>query len=61
MKLESTLGSTSISAYLDRLASADPTPGGGAAAAVTAAQGAALLSMVCNLTIGKKEVRRRGG
>ncbi len=41
--------------YLDRLASADPTPGGGAAAALTGAQGAALLSMVCNLTIGKKK------
>lgn len=55
MKLESTLGSTPISTYLDTLASADPTPGGGAAAAVTAAEGAALLSMVCNLTIGKKK------
>lgn len=49
------VGSLEIQAYLDRLASADPTPGGGAAAAVTAAQGAALLSMVCNLTVGKKK------
>jgi formiminotetrahydrofolate cyclodeaminase len=40
--------------YLNDLASASPTPGGGAAAAVTVAQGLALLSMVCNLTIGKK-------
>ena len=40
--------------YLDDLASASPAPGGGAAAAVTLAQGMALLSMVCNLTIGKK-------
>jgi formiminotetrahydrofolate cyclodeaminase len=40
--------------YLDELASASPAPGGGAAAAVTIAQGLALLSMVCNLTIGKK-------
>ena len=55
MKPDSSLGSGTISSYLDRLASADPTPGGGAAAAVTAAQGAALLSMVCNLTIGKKK------
>jgi len=55
MKPEGTLESTTISAYLDRLASGDPTPGGGAAAAVTAAQGVALLSMVCNLTIGKKK------
>jgi len=55
MKPDGTLGWSAISAYLDTLASADPTPGGGAAAAVTAAQGAALLSMVCNLTIGKKK------
>ncbi|NPA91804.1 MAG: cyclodeaminase/cyclohydrolase family protein [Chloroflexi bacterium] len=41
--------------YLDQLASAAPTPGGGAAAALTGAQGAALVSMVCNLTIGKKK------
>lgn len=41
--------------YLDKLASASPAPGGGAAAAVTVAQGLALLSMVCNLTIGKKK------
>ena len=41
--------------YLNELASASPAPGGGAAAAVTIAQGLALLSMVCNLTIGKKK------
>ncbi len=41
--------------YLDDLASASPVPGGGVAAAVTVAQGLALLSMVCNLTIGKKK------
>ncbi len=44
-----------LKAYLDQLASAAPTPGGGAAAALTGAQGAALVSMVCNLTIGKKK------
>jgi formiminotetrahydrofolate cyclodeaminase len=45
----------SLKPYLDDLASASPAPGGGAAAAVTIAQGLALLSMVCNLTIGKKK------
>jgi len=45
----------SLKPYLSDLASASPTPGGGAAAAVTVAQGLALLSMVCNLTIGKKK------
>jgi formiminotetrahydrofolate cyclodeaminase len=46
--LDQTVGS-----WLDELASAAPAPGGGAAAAVNAAVGAALVSMVCNLTIGK--------
>jgi formiminotetrahydrofolate cyclodeaminase len=42
-----------IGAWLDRLASDAPAPGGGAAAALEAATAAALLEMVCNLTIGK--------
>lgn len=47
--------SESLGAYLDALASADPTPGGGAAAAWTLAQAAALLCMVCRLTQGKPQ------
>lgn len=43
----------SVETFLDELASKQPTPGGGSAAAVMGAQGAALVSMVCNLTIGK--------
>ncbi|OAI18819.1 methenyltetrahydrofolate cyclohydrolase [Methylomonas lenta] len=43
----------SIEIFLDELASKQATPGGGSAAAVMGAQAAALLSMVCNLTIGK--------
>lgn len=39
--------------YLDELASAEPTPGGGAAAALSGAQAAALASMVARLTLGK--------
>jgi len=39
--------------FLDELASKAPTPGGGSAAAVMGAQAAALVGMVCNLTIGK--------
>ena len=35
-------------------ASKEPTPGGGAIAALTAAKGAALAEMVANLTFGKK-------
>jgi len=43
-----------VAAFLDELASAAPTPGGGSAAAVVGATGAALVSMVCNVTLGKK-------
>ncbi len=43
----------SIQDFLDGLAGKAPTPGGGSAAAVMGAQAAALISMVCNLTIGK--------
>jgi formiminotetrahydrofolate cyclodeaminase len=39
--------------YLDKLASGDPEPGGGSAAALAGALGAALVSMVTNLTLGK--------
>lgn len=44
----------SIQTFLDELASERPTPGGGGAAALSGAMGAALVSMVCNLTVGKK-------
>lgn len=43
----------SVQNYLDTLASKNATPGGGSAAALMGAQAAALISMVCNLTIGK--------
>ncbi len=45
---------TTTGQFLDELASSAPTPGGGGAAAVMGATGAALLSMVANITIGKK-------
>jgi formiminotetrahydrofolate cyclodeaminase len=44
-----------IELFLDDLASRQPTPSGGSAAAVIGAIGAALVSMVCNLTIGKTQ------
>lgn len=40
--------------FVNKLASDSPVPGGGGAAALTAALSAALSSMVFNLTIGKK-------
>ena len=40
--------------FLDALASSEPTPGGGSAAAVAGAVAAGLVSMVCNLTVGQE-------
>ena len=44
-----------INDYLNELKSEAPAPGGGAVAALTGAQGTALIMMVANLTIGKKK------
>ena len=41
--------------FLDELASPTPAPGGGSAAAYAAAMGAALISMVAGVTIGKRK------
>ena len=48
------LAALSVEEFLRRLASGDPTPGGGAASALGGALGAALVSMVCNLTVGRE-------
>lgn len=45
----------SVKSYLDVLASDAPAPGGGSVSALSAAQGAALVAMVCNLTIPKEK------
>ena len=45
----------SIQAYLDKVASADPEPGGGSVAALTGALGAGLVTMVTGLTLGKEK------
>lgn len=44
----------SVRQFLDKLASDLPAPGGGSVAALTGALAAGLLTMVCDLTIGKK-------
>ena len=44
-----------VSEFLNELASAAPAPGGGSAAALAGAMGAALVSMVCHLTLGRKK------
>jgi formiminotetrahydrofolate cyclodeaminase len=42
-----------VDEFLARLASGDPVPGGGAAAAITGGLGAALVAMVTNLSTGR--------
>ncbi len=46
---------SSLQPFFNALASGDPTPGGGAAVAAVGAMGAALVSMVCRLTLGRPE------
>lgn len=43
-----------LNEFTQALGSADPTPGGGGAAALTAALGASLVRMVCAVSAGKK-------
>ena len=49
----------SLEEFAERLASAEPTPGGGTASAVAGALGAALVAMVARTTIGKKKFADR--
>lgn len=49
------LADMTVSAFVDLMASDAPAPGGGSAAALEGALGAALTAMVCALTVGKKK------
>lgn len=51
---EGGLATLRVEEFLRRLASGDPTPGGGSASALAGALGASLVSMVCNLTLGRE-------
>lgn len=44
-----------VTGFIDLMASSEPAPGGGSAAALQGALGTALTAMVCALTIGKKK------
>jgi len=44
--------------FLNKIDSADPTPGGGSAAALTTAVGISLVRMVSQITISKKKFKR---
>ncbi|MHC4322430.1 MAG: cyclodeaminase/cyclohydrolase family protein [Planctomycetota bacterium] len=48
------LSELTIKEFLEKIASDSPTPGGGSAAALSAALAASLAAMAANLTIGKK-------
>ncbi len=45
----------SLQTFLDQLASGSSTPGGGSAAGLMGAMGAALVGMVCNFTVGREK------
>ncbi len=49
------LAELTTAGFTDLLASDAPAPGGGSAAALEGALGAALTAMVCSLTVGKKK------
>jgi len=49
------LSSKTVTEFVNEVASSSPAPGGGSVAALGGAIGAALSSMVCRLTIGKKK------
>src|SRR5919199_1882332 len=48
-------GELSVRDFSAQLASKQPTPGGGSAAALAGALGAGLVSMVCNFTVGREK------
>ena len=52
------VGGSTIKGFLDSLASNASTPGGGAAAAMTVALGAAIIEMACSFAIGKRKYAR---
>lgn len=49
------LGKMPVENYLAVLASSEPAPGGGSASALAGAQGAGLVAMAANLTLGRKK------
>jgi len=48
----------SISDFMQKLSSSDPTPGGGSAAALAAWQGSSLIIMFCGFSLGKEKFKQ---
>ncbi|MEV6772223.1 cyclodeaminase/cyclohydrolase family protein [Nocardia sp. NPDC051030] len=57
--ITTTFGGSTLQGYLDELAAKVPAPGGGAVAALHAAQGAALVAMVARYTTRAKDADNR--
>lgn len=57
-KRKKSITKQSVESFIKDIAAGSPTPGGGAVAAFTGATAAALVEMVCNLSVGKKEHKR---
>jgi glutamate formiminotransferase/formiminotetrahydrofolate cyclodeaminase len=57
IKKERPLASLQVNKFLNELAASSPAPGGGSVAALAGSCGAALVSMVCHLTIGKDQYK----
>ncbi|MFN2417836.1 MAG: cyclodeaminase/cyclohydrolase family protein [Candidatus Limnocylindria bacterium] len=51
--MDTRLTETTVRTLVERLATSDPAPGGGSAAAIAGAMGAALIQMVVELTTGR--------
>ena len=51
----------SIESYLGRLASGEPTPGGGATGALAVAEGAGLLAMAARFSAAEEDARASEG
>ena len=51
------LSEMTLRSFVQELASDSPAPGGGSVAALAASMGAALVSMVASLTVGKEKYR----
>ncbi len=55
MEKEKGFKDMSVAGFIESLASGEPTPGGGSASAIAGSMGAGLVSMVANLTLGRKK------